>query len=324
MMIKAGLREFLWMIAGAVIFLAVSLLVIHFQPKQSPAEQLAFRAERLDLVSQIRLNLTSASEAEKRAVMAITDQDSKNFADQSRLATLEVDRERKKLLDLLTAGGTRKEKNIIAQFSKDFTELQNIDNVLLALAIKNTNIKAYSLAFGPAADALKEMDNNLSKLVEKSAGSSEAENIALLSFGAQTAALRIQALLAPHIAEESDRKMDVMEALMSGEDKKVRKNLADLKLLPRFQGDSDLEKALADYNQFSEVRAHILALSRENTNVRSLSMSLGQKRNVFLICQDALSSLQQAIQEEPLAGSNYEGPLNPRPVYNVKSAQTAR
>ncbi len=224
MIIKAGIREFLWMVAGAVIFLAITLVVLHFQSKQqSSSEQLAFKTERLDLVAQMRLNLTSASEAEKSAVLAIIDQDSKNFADQSRMATAEVERERNKLLEFLTAGGTQKEKDIIAKFSKDFMELQNIDNVLLALAVKNTNIKAYNLAFGPAADDLKEMDNNLSKLVEKSAGSSEAGNVALLSFGAQTAALRIQALLAPHIAEESDRKMDAIESLMSKEDKRFER-----------------------------------------------------------------------------------------------------
>ena len=69
------------------------------------------------------------------------------------------------------------------------------------------------------------MDIALSKLVAKSASSPDAGNVALLAFGAQTAALRIQTLLAPHIAEENDKKMDELEALMTREDREVHNDL---------------------------------------------------------------------------------------------------
>ena len=319
MTIKPGIKEFLWMIPGAAIFLIVTLVVMHFQTKQSPADQLVFKAKRVDLVARMRLTLTSASEAEKSAVLAVTDQDSQTFADQARVATAEVERERKELESLLVAGGTRGEKELLAKFSKAFADLQNIDKELLDLAVKNTNIKAYSLAFGPAADALKEMDTALSKLVAKKTDSPEAEKVAQLAFGAQTAALRIQTLLAPHIAEESDKKMDELEVLMTNEDQQVHKDLDDLALLPKLSGDPDLETATSDYVKFSEIRGHILALSRENTNVRSLAMSLGQKRKALLLCQDALSVLQQAIQDEPIPGVNYESAPNPRSLQVGKS-----
>jgi hypothetical protein len=75
------------MASGALISLVVMLVVLHFQSGQNPAEQLAFKAKRVDLAAQIRLSLTTASEAEKSAVMAVIDQDSQAFADQSRAAT---------------------------------------------------------------------------------------------------------------------------------------------------------------------------------------------------------------------------------------------
>ena len=319
MTIKSGIKEFLWIATGTVILFVGIFLVFHFHTEQNRAEQLAFKTKRVDLVAQMRLTLASASEAEKSAVLAVTDQDSQTFADQSRAATAEVERERKDLGELLAAGGTQGEKNVFAQFSKVFTDLQHIDNDLLGLAVKNTNIKAYSLAFGPAADALKEMDTVLSKLVAKSAGSPEAGNVALLAFGAQTAALRIQTLLAPHIAEESDKKMDELEALMTKEDQEVRKDLDGLVSFQKLRGDPDLEMATSDYARFSEVRGRILVLSRENTNVRSLAMSLDQKRKVLFQCQDVLSALQQAIQKEPIAGVNYESVPNPRSLRAEKS-----
>jgi hypothetical protein len=309
---KPGIKEGLWMASGAAVLLAVMLVVLHFQRGQSPAEQVAFKAKRIDAVERMRLALASASEAEKSAVMAITDEDSQKYADQARAASAEVDQGRNELGQLLDAGGTQREKDLLAQFSKVFADFQHVDNDLLALAVKNTNIKAYSLAFGPAADAITEMNNALSHLVTETRNRADARSVALLAFGAQTAALRIQALLAPHIAEESDAKMDAMEAQMAKDDQEVHKDLDALAALPMFSGDTDLATATSAYARFSEVRAKIIPLSRENTNVRSLTISLDQKRKVMFLCQDALASLQQAISEEPIPGVNYATPSNPR------------
>jgi len=315
--IRPGVTNVLWMTAGAAALLVLMLVVLHFHTNQSPAEQLAFKARRVDLVERIRLALASASEAEKSAVMAVTDQDSQTYADQARAATAEVERGRKEMGELLAAGGTQGEKDSLAQFSKVFAEFQRIDSELLVLAVKNTNLKAYSLAFGPAADALKEMDMALSRLVAKSAGFAEARDVALLAFGAQTAALRIQTLLAPHIAEESDKKMDELEALMANEDQMVRKDLDGLAALQNLGGDPDLKTAVSTYAQFSGIRTRILTLSRENTNVRSLAISLDQKRKVMFLCQNALATLQQALLAEPIAGVDYGAPYSPRQLEAV-------
>jgi hypothetical protein len=312
MKIKFSINDFLWMAGGALIFLLIILLVSHFQTGPKPIEQLAFKAKRVDLVDRMRLNLASGSEAEKSAVMAVTDQDSKTFADQARAAILEVEREQSELGELLAAGGTQNERDLLVQFSRAFTDLQRIDTDLLVLAIKNTNIKAYGLAYGPAADALKEMGTSLSSLVTKSAGFPDARNVALLAFGAQIAALRIQTLLAPHIAEESASKMDEMESQMAMNDKEVIKDLGGLAAIQGFRDNPDLEIARSNYARFGEIRIRILTLSRENTNVQSLTISLGQKRKVLFLCQDILSALQKIILEEPIIGVNYGSVSNPR------------
>jgi hypothetical protein len=312
MKIKFSIKDFLWMAIGAFMLLLVMLVVLHFQTGKRPVEQLAFKAKRVDLVARMRLNLASASEAEKSAVLAVTDQDSKTFADQAREATSEVEREHRELGELLEMGGTQNERDLLVQFSKVFTDFQRIDSVLLELAIRNTNIKAYGLAFGPAADALKEMDSALSSLVAKSASFPKARNVTLLACNAQIAALSIQTLLAPHIAEENDRKMEELEAQMTKEDQEVRKDLGGLDAIQEFRGNPDLEIALSNWARFSEVRGRILALSRENTNVQSLAISLGQKRKVLFLCQDVLSALQQTILEEPIMGVNYGSVSNPR------------
>jgi hypothetical protein len=312
MKIRPGLNDVLWMAVGAAALLIFMLVMLHFRGGQDPAEHVAFKARRVDLVARMQLDLASASEAEKSAVLAVTDQDSQTFADQARAASGKVEQERRELGELLTEGGTQGERDLLVQVTAAFAEFQRVDDDLLTLAVKNTNVKAYNLAFGPAATAIKEMNAALARFVAANADASDAKAMMPLAFGAQVSALRIQTLLPPHIAEESDKKMDELEALMATEDTQVRKSLDGLAALPKFSKNPDLATATARYAEFSTIRTQILALSRENTNVRSLSISLNQKRKVMLVCQEALSALQQAILAEPIAGSTYGTPVRPR------------
>ena len=312
MKIKPGINDVLWMVTGAIVLLLFIVLGLYFHKGQDPATQLTFKARRVDLVGRMQLDLASAAEAEKSAVLAITDEDSQAFADQARAASARVEQERRELGELLTAGGTPAERELLAQFRTAFAESQRIDNVLLALAVKNTNLKADRLAFGPAAAAITEMNAALSHLVTATADSPEAKSTMSLAFGAQISALRLQTLLPPHIAEEDDKKMDELEALMAAEDAQVRKTLDGLAALPTLGHDADLATARARYADFRKVKTQILALSRENTNVRSLSISLNQKRNVTRVCQAALDALQQAILADPIVGGTYGTPLRPR------------
>ncbi len=310
MTIKPGLNDLLWMAAGAAMLLVLVLAVQYLHQAQNPTEQLAFKARKIELVDRMRLDLASASEAEKSAVMAITDEDSQTFADQARAASAAVERGRKELL--LQTGAPQGEKALLGQFSQVFAEFQRIDDDVLSLAVKNTNLKASSLAFGPAAEALKEMDAALSHLVAEGATSPDAAKVTMLAVGARVGALRVQTMLPPHIAEESDQKMDEMEARMAKEEQEVGADLEGLAALQTSSANPDLQTARSRWMRFGEIKAQILKLSRENTNVRSLTISLDRKRKVMSMCQDALAALRQAIQEEPIAGVTYGRPAKPR------------
>ncbi|MEI6972970.1 MAG: hypothetical protein WCL44_15810 [bacterium] len=307
MKIKTGLNDLLWMAAGAAVLLICLVIVFHFYNDQDAATQLARKIQRADRAGRMQLDLASAAEAEKSAVLAPTDEDSQLFADQARAATARVEQERQELSKLLPPNGSGREPELLAQFAIAFAEFQRIDNELLALAVRNTNLKASGLAFGPAATALKAMDGALARL--------PADDAQALRFAtnARIAAWRLLTLIPPHIAEEDDNKEDALEALMATEDAQVQKNLADLAALPKFNNDPDLTSATARYAEFSKIKTRILTLSRENTNVRSLSISLNQKRKVMLVCQEVLGALQQAIQAEPIAGTSYgTAPVRPR------------
>src|SRR5580658_7529802 len=178
MRLKQRVTGALWMAAGAAVLLIVVLSALHFH--QDPTTQLAFKARRVDLVQRMESDLASASEAEKSAVLAVADTESQTFADQARTASGRVEQERRELGELTTQGGPQGEKDLLGQFSEAFAEFQRIDNDLLALAVKNTNVKAYGLAFGPAAHAIADFGSALNHLVTANAASPQSKTVMVL------------------------------------------------------------------------------------------------------------------------------------------------
>jgi hypothetical protein len=188
----------------------------------------------------------------------------------------------------------------LAELTTAFTALRRVDDELLALAVKNTNVKAYGLAYGPAASAVDAMNAALTRLVAVNASGPNARTIALLALGAEAKALHLETLLAPHVAESDDTTMDALEARMAEDDADVREDLDGLGALATIHADPDLAVAAARYAELGDRRKQILSLSRENTNVRSLAMSLTQKRSAMVTCQTALTALLRAIDAEPV------------------------
>jgi len=260
----------------------------------------------------MQLDLTVASEAEKSAVLAITDEESETFAEQARAHTAEVEKERRELGALLDQGGTQQQKDLLGEFSKRFDALQRIDGELLGLAVENSNLKASALAFGAGADALREMNAALSRLASAHADAADAKQVTALADGAQIAALRIQTLLPPHIAEASEGKMDDLEEQMKRADDEIGRDLEALGALPGLRGNADLAAAASRHTELREIRERILALSRRNTNVRSLSLSLNEKRKAMLDCHEVLGSLEDALREQPLEGPTHGGRFDVR------------
>jgi hypothetical protein len=58
-----------------------------------------------------------------------------------------------------------------------------------------------------------------------------------------------------------------------------------------------LDAAEASYKNFQTINTEIVDLSRQNSNIRSYALSLGQKRKTTAQCQDVLAALQETVQE---------------------------
>jgi hypothetical protein len=163
--------------------------------------------------------------------------------------------------------------------------------------VQNTNLKALRLSFVPAAEAIGSMQEALNHLMDMASSSSDAVHITRLAAKAIMGALNIYMLQAPHIAESTVTRMDEMEAIMQSLDAQVTDALQSLQALIDEPGKPFLAAARASYKDFQSINAAIVELSRQNSNIRSYALSLGQKRKTTAQCQDMLAALQETVQQ---------------------------
>ena len=170
------------------------------------------------------------------------------------------------------------------------------------MAAENTNLKAQRLSFGPAreaADAFRVALDAAARL----AASAETARVEVLVREAHAALLTILVIHAPHIAEADDSAMTRMEAEMAASEAVARKAVEALKGLLPASAAPQLRSASAALDRFMKINAEIIALSRRNSNVRSLALSLGRKRTVTALCQDHLRALEESLAKHEFAAT---------------------
>jgi len=250
-----------------------------------------FEARRL--ASELHVSFTRAAEASNRAVMADTDEASIAAKDEATAARQAVDHDLVTLQPILTELDYADELRALAAFKTRYEEYRRLDDEILPLAIENSNLKAQRLSFGDAQEAAKAFRSSLETAV-RLATPPQANAAAVLASRAEIGVLEIQVLQAPHIAESDAAVMTRMEESMNTSAASAKATLDRLKaMLPRAATPlADADAALA---RFLSVNADIIALSRKNTNVRSLALSLGRKRVVTAECEDQLRALGEAL-----------------------------
>lgn len=260
--------------------------------KASEARQLA-----ADLVVQF----TKAADAANRAVMADTDEASVAFAKEAGQTRAAVQKDADALGPILQELKYTDEARLLAEFTDRFKEYQTLDQRILDLAVENTNLKAQRLSFGAAQDAADAFRDALKAVAP--AGAANAYHVDALVATAVETVREIQVLQAPHIANADEAVMSRMEKDMATSEMNARNALVMLRPLVEPASRPRLATAATALDRFKELNAQIITLSRRNTNVRSLALSLDQKRTSISACETSLHALQDALAARGHVGS---------------------
>jgi hypothetical protein len=253
------------------------------------------------LSSDLLVQFTKATDAANRAVMADTDDASVAFAREADQAKQMVRKDVDELQPILEGLGYSDEVQLLQNFNEQFGEYGELDRRILELAVENTNLKGQRLAFGPAREAADAFRASLEAVAQ--AGGQNEWRVKALAATAIARVREIQVLQAPHIADPDDAAMTRMEQAMAAAEAAARRALAELAPLVQGAPRSRLAAATSALDQLMGINAEITALSRRNTNVRSLALTLNEKGKLTASCEDSLRRLRDALAARGFSGT---------------------
>lgn len=102
----------------------------------------------------------------------------------------------------------------------------------------------------------------------------------------------IQVRQAPHIAEASDATMTRLENDMAGLEATAKAALSELSGVIAPSARPALAAAQTEFDRFKDVSEKLVALSRRNSNVRALDLSLRVKPGLTTACDESLRVLR--------------------------------
>jgi hypothetical protein len=246
------------------------------------------------LASELHVQFTQAVDASNRAVMADKDEVSASAAGEARRARDVAERDIQKLRPMVESLGYRDDLKHLEEFNMSFDEYRRLDDEILSLAIESTNLKAQRLSFGAARDAAAAFRTAIDAAIHGRSARDPCK-VDAIAARARTAVLEIQVLQAPHIAEPEDAVMTRLESEMNASASAATKALDELRAALPLAATPQLDIAGAALTRFLSVHAEIIKLSRRNSNVRSLALSLGRKRTVTATCEARLQAFETAL-----------------------------
>lgn len=289
-------RVALWLGCG-IAFVFIVFAVFATMSNKSATVRSVYEniVQKKKALEQMRIHLLKSVDMEKNAVMALTDQQSLEYANQSRAASAIVGEHLTHLRSLIDAHAFANEKALLDEFAGCWTELGKIDQIILPLAVENTNLKAAQLSREPGAISIQRFEQALETLrrsVEKKPFAGQAASEVSQ---AMIAGLKIYTLHSHHIAEEDNGVMDQLEARMQTGRERVEQSLEALTALLGSEQDKALTEAKAAFQAFMDVTAQVVQLSRQNSNIKSLALSMGKKRLLAAKCDATLAAMQETV-----------------------------
>lgn len=272
-------------------FLAVGTILVLFACSGGNFQDvLRTLLEKERLVTQARYQLLLAASATKNAVLATSQDAAAQFAGEARNASNQVEQALGRLGELVRQDREPKEATALAQIKTDFGQLQTVAGAIWGMVGRNTNLRASVLSHTEATQAVGRLEQALARVIDSSDCPAARE-----ALRAVAAALTLLSLEDRHIDLEGAADMDRLETAMAEQHTLA---LAALdRLAPLLAADAPtLAAAREAWNTLWTTNATVVRLSRENSNINALVLTMGRSRQMLAQTLDDLEALHALLQ----------------------------
>lgn len=254
--------------------------------------------EKQRLAAQLQQSLLAASDAANKSLLAPDEAAASQQAAAAKAAFEAGAGQLQSLSALIDKGNNPKEIEAVKPVVADFKELDAAYAALHGLVARNTNVRAARLSRHEAVQALERLRQALAPILAAPDCAAAAQ--ALRAIAAAQAVLILHPL---HIDERSAAGMDALEASMNQDDRDARTALTGLadRAAPSGDGAAQAQAAKAAqdaYEAFWTVHAAIIGLSRENSNIEAIALTMGRKQLLQAKILADLTALAAVIDEK--------------------------
>jgi hypothetical protein len=266
--------------------------VILFSGCRGNSAALTMLVDARRVAADLHVQFSRAVDQSGQAVLAESDADASKAARAAETATASVTKDMTDLQSRLDQLQYMPEAALLRRFSSGFEEYRRLESEILQLAVENTNVKAQRLTFGPAREAADAFVHALNDLA---ASDAVDPRVGLQAARAEAAVREIQAIEPRHNAEANDEAMSTMEAAMGAAETQANRALAARARLHPGAAGASLSAARAALDKLWVVNQEIVTLSRRNSGVRSIGLSVGRKRVLAAECDDLLGQIEEGL-----------------------------
>ncbi len=266
-------------------------------------------AKEADLCSRVRLEMQAALRYERAAILSLEDDESRRFADQAEQASRQTSQLLPRLAALIDAQAVAEDRQALDEATRQWDVFLGRQKEVLELARKNTTVKSEGIAYGKLFDkvsaAEEAMDSLLSVAERESAEALAAKDAAKVAAAEKRGrqAQRALALLLDfnrhldkHIATHTDKEMALLDARLEALSRDLDARLAALAGGADDKARAAAERAIADFNEVKSLAAQVQKLSHEDSNYKSIKLTLGPSHLAIQGCLDALGKLNDNLK----------------------------
>jgi methyl-accepting chemotaxis protein len=267
----------------------------------------------------LRGQMNASQHNERNAILSPGDADSQKYADLATAASLETNKTRSVLKDLMQQYATDEEKKFFEEYERNWDRYLKLQQEILRLAVSNTSLKSEELLRKQSYQLLSELrasTREMLRTLETESGEAFKANKLEPYAQAQRNTRMLERLLllatdstatvGIHIVSHTNEEWDGLEIRINSNE-----NEADFLIDEALkQASQQLKPMLIEFKNklrlFHATNKQVLQYSRQDTNYKSTIMSITDAQIAAQAAMDALDSLQKEMSrhyDEELAAA---------------------